>query len=272
MNPDPLVSIIVPTHNSAEFLDRVLINLMEQSYVYKEIIVVDNYSTDTTPIIAKRWANDFYQFGFERAMQDNFGIYKARGELIYLTGSDMLRDMNYIKQAVEKINEGYDAIYASVLTDYRVEHFWGKVKALERKCYIGDNTIESARFFKKEVWGKLGRFDENLVQIEEDFQHRLDKAGYKTGRIKAREYHLHEEDSLVKIYKKSYYYGTFMKYYLKKHQSRGIKQLMPIRLSFFNHWFLLIKHPLLTMGLIIYKIVQYTGGILGMTRRNNNEE
>ena len=259
MNFEPLVSIVVPTHNSSEFLDRVLINILEQTYINIELIVVDNYSTDNTPQIARRWADSFYQFGFERAVQDNYGIWKARGELIYLTGSDMLRDINYIKQAVEKISEGYDAIYASVLTDWRVEHFWGRVKALERKCYIGDNTIESARFFKKEVWDKLGRFDERLVQIEEDFQHRLDNAGYKTGRISAREYHLHEEDSLVKIFKKSYYYGGYFNSYLSKHKKRGWVQLNPMRN--FNKF---LKHPKLLIGLIIYKIVQYIGGTLGM--------
>ena len=268
MNSNPLVSVVIPTYNSEEFLDRVLINILEQTYPNKELIVVDRYSTDQTPQIAKRWADSFYQFGFERGVQSNYGIWKARGELIYLTGSDMLRDTNYLSQAVERIAEGYDAIYASVLTDWRVEHFWGRVKALERQTYINDNTIESARFFKKEVWEKLGKFDEQLVQVEEDFQHRLDKAGYKTGRIKAREYHLHEEDTLKKIFKKSYYYGGFMKHYLVKHKSRGRKQLYPLRNAFVRNWRLLLKHPILTGGLIVYKIVQYAGGLLGMIFRN----
>ena len=77
MNSNPLVSIIVPTRNSEEFLDRVLINLMKQTYENKEIIVVDNFSTDNTPQIAKRWADAFYQIGPERATQVNYGIEKS---------------------------------------------------------------------------------------------------------------------------------------------------------------------------------------------------
>jgi len=259
------VSIVVPTFNSAKFLDRVLINLIEQTYKNKEIIVVDNFSHDSTPKIAKHWADKFYQIGPERATQMNFGIDRAGGEIIYVTGSDMLRDLDYVEQGVKKLKEGYQAIYASVLTDWRVEHYWGKVKALERICYI-NSKYESARFFLKSVWYVRGGFDTNLVGIEEDFQHRLDRYGYKTGRINAREYHLHEEDSLKKIFKKYFYYGKFAKYYLKKHKKRGRRFLNPFRSCFFSNWKLFLKHPKLTIGFIIYKIFQYTAGILGMMR------
>ena len=156
MNCKPIISIVVPTYNSEEFLDRVLINLIEQKYKHKEIIVVDNFSTDDTSIIAKRWADKFYQVGPERASQMNYGIEQAKGEIIYLTGSDMLRDLNYVTQGVNKIiHNGYVAVYASVLTDFRVEHYWGRVKAVERECYIG-SKYESARIFLKSVWTVLG--------------------------------------------------------------------------------------------------------------------
>lgn len=255
---NPKVSIIVPTKNS-DFLETCLQNLQKQTYLNIEIIVVDNYSNDDTVKIAKKYAHQFYQIGPERTTQANYGIGKATGELIYLTGSDMTRDWNFIEEAVKEIRKGYDAIYMSVLTDCYVKHFWGKVKAMERLCYIGDDTIESARFFRKFTWEMLGGFDENLISMEEDFQHRLDRECFKTGRISAREYHLHEEDSLSKIFKKSFYYGKFMKKYLKKHKSRGVKQLQP-----FRNFKLFLKHPLLLAGLIIYKFVQYMGGALGL--------
>ena len=234
MNSEPLVSIIVPTFNSDEFLDRVLINLQEQTYPNKELIVVDRFSTDHTVDIALRWADKFYQFGSERAEQMNYAIDQAEGDIIYVTGSDMLRDIEYVEKGVKLFSRGYHAIYASVLTDWRVKHFWGQVKALERRCYIG-TRFESARFFRKDVWEKLGKFDTKLVGVEEDFQHRLDKAGYFTGRICAREYHLHEIDSISKVFKKYQYYGTFVPHYLSKHKSKGIKFLNIFRLCFFTH-------------------------------------
>ena len=266
MNYNPLVSVIVPCKNSEEFLAFCLHNIENQTYTNIEIIVVDNFSTDRTRDIASNYTDNIWIIGPERAIQDNFGIMMAKGSIVWLTGSDMRADKDYIEQGVKRIQEDCDAIYASVLTDKQVKHFWGRVKALERLCYIGDNQIESARFFRKDVWKELGGYDENLVGVEEDFQHRLDRGIFRTGRIKAREYHLHEEESLRKVFRKAYYYGGFMGIYLKKHKKRGVSQLLPIRKAFINNWKLLAKHPILTMGLIIYKLVQYTGGTLGCVK------
>lgn len=255
---NPLVSVVIPCKNSAEFLWETLLSLQHQTYKNIEVIVVDNYSTDDTVEVALKFKARVFLKGPERATQDNYGIENAKGNLIWLTGSDMIADSDYIEQAVCKIKQGDDAIYASVLTDKRVKHYWGRVKALERECYIGDNIIESARFFKKSVWQELGGYDERLIQVEEDFQHRLDKAQYITARIKAREYHLHEETNLTDLFKKSRYYANYMGDYLQKHRSRGILQLNP-----FRNYGKFLKHPNLLGGLIIYKIVQYTGGLIG---------
>jgi len=257
----PLVSCVVPTFNSEEFITECLRSLQWQTYKNIEIIVIDNHSKDGTLFIAKQYTDKVYTFGPERMHQANYGVKKAKGEIIYLTGSDMIRDPEFIAQGVEKIKEGYDAIYNSVKTHDRVEHFWGKVKKLERESYIG-TFIESARFFKKDVWEDLGRFNEEIISLEEDFQHRLDSEGYSTGRIDAREYHLHEDRTLKEVFTKAVYYGSYMKKYLKTHKSRGYKQLNPIR----PNLKIFLKHPILLAGFIIYKIVQYSGGFYGLKR------
>ena len=48
MKTNPLVSVIIPTKNSAEFIGKCLRSIVKQSYKNIEIIVVDNYSTDKT--------------------------------------------------------------------------------------------------------------------------------------------------------------------------------------------------------------------------------
>lgn len=260
----PLVSVVIPTLNSGRFLKETLQSLRQQSYPEVEIIVVDNYSTDNTRDIAASFGATVYLIGPERAAQDNYGIRKANGEFVYLTGSDMIIERDYIEQAVYKCqNEDYVAIYASVLSK-EGRAFWEKVKALERLTLIGSNLIEAARFFKKSVFMELGGFDEELIGVEEDFQHRLDRAGYRTGRINAREVHLHEAETLTEVFKKSYYYGRFMPIYLKKHPLRGSKQLFPVRPSYIYNIKVFLKEPIYLFGFIIYKIVQYSGGLLGL--------
>jgi glycosyltransferase involved in cell wall biosynthesis len=260
----PLVSVVIPTLNSARYLKQTLESLSTQTYQNIEIIVVDNYSTDNTRDIALSFKATVYLMGPERATQDNYGMQKANGEFVYLTGSDMIIDKDYIEQAVYKCqNEGYDAIYASVISK-EGGGFWERVKALERLTFIGSNLIEAARFIKKSVFMELGGFDEELVGVEEDFQHRLDSFGYKTGRINAREVHLHEATSLLEVFKKSYYYGRFMPAYLRKHPLRGSRQIFPIRPSYVCNIKIFVREPIYLLGFIIYKIVQYSGGMLGL--------
>lgn len=260
----PLVSVVIPTLNSGRFLKETLQSLRQQSYPNIEIIVVDNYSTDNTRDIAAGFGAKVYLIGPERAAQDNYGMRNANGEFLYLTGSDMIIEPDYIQQAVNKcLDEGYDAIYASVLSK-EGGNFWERVKALERMTFVGSNLIEAARFFRKKVFMELGGFDETLVGVEEDFQHRLDKAGYKTARISAREVHLHEATSLKEVFKKSFYYGKFMPSYLKKYPLRGARHLFPIRPSYICNIRLFLKKPVYLLGFIIYKIVQYSGGLFGL--------
>jgi glycosyltransferase involved in cell wall biosynthesis len=46
----PLVSVIVPTKNSSQFLEACLQSIKEQTYPHIELIVVDNNSTDNDAV------------------------------------------------------------------------------------------------------------------------------------------------------------------------------------------------------------------------------
>ena len=57
----PLVSVIIPTYNSASTLGVCLISLKNQTYKNIEIIIVDNFSTDTTRAIAKKYTENVFE-------------------------------------------------------------------------------------------------------------------------------------------------------------------------------------------------------------------
>ena len=58
MNPDsqPLVSIVTPMYNEAEFLSECIERVLEQTYQNWEYVIVDNCSTDGSADIAARFA------------------------------------------------------------------------------------------------------------------------------------------------------------------------------------------------------------------------
>lgn len=261
----PLVSYIITVKNGEKYIGRTLQGVRNQTYKNIELIVVDNFSTDNTLNIAKKYGAKVYLKGPERSAQLKYGLEVARGKYIFTTGCDLVADPDYMEKAVKACEEkGYGAIYTSVLSE--THNFWSEVKGLERQCYIGDNLHEAARFLNRDVFFKIGGFDENLKLHGDEYevQARLDKMGYKTGRINAFETHIDEIDSIKEVFLKSFYYGYNSKNYIQKHTSHSLRQLQPVRGVFFKKWWLLLKHPLLTTGLVIFKMVQYSSAVSGL--------
>jgi glycosyltransferase involved in cell wall biosynthesis len=52
----PLVSVVTPVYNGAEYLEECMESVLSQTYAYWEYKVVDNASTDATPEIVERFA------------------------------------------------------------------------------------------------------------------------------------------------------------------------------------------------------------------------
>lgn len=261
----PLVSTITPVLNGEQYIAENLQSLKGQNYPNIEIIVVDNFSTDKTVEIAKKMGATVYQKGPERASQDNYGVQMAKGKYVFITGCDMAVDKDYIEKCVERCERGgFDAVYASVKS--RTWNYWSRVKGLERYLYIGDDTHEAARFFRRDVFLELGGFDASLVLHADDYdmQRKLNEGGYKTGRIDSYEVHIDEIDSLKEVFFKSFYYGLHSWEYMKRYKGSAVNQLSPIRSVFFKKYKILLAHPLLTLGMVIFKIVQYTSATAGL--------
>ena len=165
MNKQDLVSIIIPTKNSSEFLENCLKSIKQQTYKNIEVIVVDGKSTDKTLSLAKKYKCKIYQLvpkvrkgTFDAPYKRNYGVKKSRGEYVYYVDADMELPPKLIQEAVTLCSKKYDALI--IPEDSFGIGIWASAKNLERRCYWGDNLIESPRFFRKKVWQKVGGLDE----------------------------------------------------------------------------------------------------------------
>ncbi|MDO8634567.1 MAG: glycosyltransferase [archaeon] len=259
-----LVSVIVPTKNSAQFLDKCLESVKNQTYPNVELIVVDNNSSDSTKEIAKKYTSLVFNKGPERCAQVNYGATKAKGKYIYRVDSDFILEKEVISQAVDQCeNKGFDAIAVHNTSDSTIS-FWAKVRQLERDCYEHDTLNIAARFFSKELFNKVSGFNENLLAAEDyDLHNRVLAEGAKIGFVTAKEVHIGEPTSLWEIAQKHYYYGKTIGQFLKQNPQRGTKQLSPIRGSYLKNWKKFLLNPVMFIGFLIYQIVRYTSAAAG---------
>jgi glycosyltransferase involved in cell wall biosynthesis len=92
MTYQPLISVVIPCFNHGRFLAEALQSVNSQDYPNKEIIVVDDGSTDDTAAVAAGFpsVNYVYQENSGLAAARNTGILHAHGEyLIFLDADDL---------------------------------------------------------------------------------------------------------------------------------------------------------------------------------------
>lgn len=81
------LSVVVPIHDVKQYLDACLASLRDQTYPDLEVILVDDGSTDTSSIIAERWADEC---GWKLIVQENLGLSFARNAGTAVASGDLL--------------------------------------------------------------------------------------------------------------------------------------------------------------------------------------
>lgn len=262
-----LVSIIVPTRNSAKFLGACLDSIRSQTYDKIEIIVVDNYSTDDTRDIAAGYTSKVLVKGPERSAQVNFGVCQAMGEYVYKVDSDFVLDREVVGSCVTAVAAGFDAVVVHNSPDVRVGWI-ARVRKFEVDMYKYDVTHSSARFLKKAVFESLGGFNEAITAGEDyDLQNRLNVAGYKTGFVAPEALHLGEPTSFWKHMKKYYVYGGEFVAFAAYNRGAAKRQLRFVRPVYLKHWRKFVRHPLVGTGFIAYDVCKYAFGATGYLSR-----
>jgi len=262
MADKPLVSVIVPTKDSEVTISKCLESIRNQTYPNIEIIVVDNFSRDGTKEIAQKYGSVCVR-GPERSSQRNLGSRNANGDYLFAVDSDMKLTSRVVEECIkEALIEKADAI---IVPEVSVgEGFWAKCKILERSCYIGDENMEAARFFRKDVFFEVGGYDEELTGTEDwDLSLRIKKAGHKMGRINAFIEHNEGKLTLRQTMLKKHSYGKTLRRYRIKHPEEAKHQLRLTRSAFVKNRKRLFRHPIHAIGMFVMKTCEFAAGYTG---------
>lgn len=264
-----LISIIIPTKNAASHLEVLFDSLVKQSYKNFEVIINDDKTTnDHTEQVIKKYQDKFkiiyLQENLSMAQGRKRGSDFAHGEYQLHLDADMKLSPKVLSACWEKVGQGFDVLVIPEVS--YGDGFWAGVKAFERSMYIGDDSIESARFFKSVAYKKVGGHNEKMVLSEDkDLDLRVRGAGFKVGRISEPIYHNEGKLSLKKDLQKKFFYGKTAHVFIAKNPRHAMVQANLIfRMAYFRNWRKMVCNPILSLGMILMKTLETFAALTGL--------
>jgi glycosyltransferase involved in cell wall biosynthesis len=104
---DPVVSVIVPCYNHAQFLQQRLDSIFNQTFQDFEVLLLDDCSSDTTPSILAQYAkhSNVQLITNNRNSGSTFhqwvkGIDKARADLVWIAEDDDFCDATFLEKMI----------------------------------------------------------------------------------------------------------------------------------------------------------------------------
>jgi glycosyltransferase involved in cell wall biosynthesis len=114
---DPLISVIMPCHNAAHFVEEAIASVMDQTYRNVELVIVDDGSTDgSTEVIRRLGAENARRISLHTHPRmgpyraRNLGLRHAQGRRIAFLDADDY----WSPEALERLSSAMDASDANV--------------------------------------------------------------------------------------------------------------------------------------------------------------
>lgn len=142
----PKVSIIVPIYNTAKYLDRCILSILNQTLKEIEIILVDDESPDDAPVMCEEYAKKdkrikvIHKKNGGLGLARNSGMKIATGEYVAFLDSDdyVLADM-YEKLYICAKKHNSDTCFCGCGVDYGNHNIEKNYFALG-ECYYNNNS------------------------------------------------------------------------------------------------------------------------------------
>ncbi|MFB0552155.1 MAG: glycosyltransferase [Phycisphaerae bacterium] len=174
----PLVSVIMPAYNAAEYITEAIKSVLNQTYKDYELVVINDGSTDRTEDIVLGFKDEKIKY----LRQENIGAWGARnraikeskGNFIINLDTDDMMTPDFIAKHLHEFEKHPEAdlIYCD---DYLIEQDGKPIRVIKRREYTNRKFLIRDLFrcgfpivpfrtcIRKTVFDKIGFFDEDLV-------------------------------------------------------------------------------------------------------------
>ncbi len=162
---NPLVSVIIPVYNCAQFISQALDSVLNQPYRPIEIIVVDDGSTDNSRAVIKRYLNAPITYFY----QSNQGISNARNRGASLSSGDYLAFIDSddvwtqtkltLQMAVFHNNKIVDMVFGHVIQFYDLGNNFSSEDELPIDNEGQPGYLPGTMLIKRDTFFQVGLFD-----------------------------------------------------------------------------------------------------------------
>ena len=284
------VSIIIPCRNEEKFIEKVIKNILNQTYPKDrmEVLFIDGMSEDKTYEIIKIYTR---KYSFIRLLKNpykyvphamNIGIKNAKGDIIIRMDAHSEYPLDYIEKLVYWLKKlKADNVGGVCITipknntekgkaiSLAISHPFGVGASMFRvvKNLKQPKRVDTVPFgcYPKKIFSKIGLYDEDLIRNQDDeLNARLIKNGGKIFLLPDVRIKYFARDSLKKVAKMFYQYGYFKPLVnLKIGKPATIRQLFPPLFVFFLLFPVLVS-PLYPKLAFISLITFFSHTILNM--------
>lgn len=168
----PLVSIITPSYNQANFLERTILSVLNQDYSNIEYIIMDGGSTDGSLEIIKKYSHRLKHWKSEKDLGQtdaiNKGFSTAQGEVFAWINSDDTYEPNAVSEAVDYLTNHPEIgmVYGDCNFIDSDDEVIGKFNAKQtdyEKLKTGFVHIpQQASFWRAELWHRVAPLDTSI--------------------------------------------------------------------------------------------------------------
>ncbi len=189
------LSVIIPCYNEENTIRSIVDAVLNSSYKNKEIIIVDDYSTDGTRDILEREIKPlvnkiiYHEQNKGKGAALRTGFDEATGDVVMVQDADLEYDPNEYSKLIEPIMQGKaDVVYGSRFIGsepHRVVYFWhmigNKFLTTLSNMFTNINLTDMEtcyKMFKQEVIKSI-KIEEDRFGFEPEITAKIAKKGYR---------------------------------------------------------------------------------------------